>query len=57
MKKKSDKKLIKVDRIDSYIARYRANLKLQEELEEKRKDAAFGTVLRKSGINELLKRQ
>jgi len=39
--KSADKNIIKIDKVDWYIKRYRENLKLQEELEVKRKKNNF----------------
>lgn len=55
MKNQADKKLMKVNRIDCYIVRYRENLRLQDELEKKRKGQVFGTIFRKD-INESVKK-
>lgn len=44
MKKANSKKVTKIDKIDSYITRYRENLKLQDELEKKRKNKVLGVI-------------
>lgn len=46
-RKEKNKKVIKLDKIDCYIRRYRENIRLQDELEKKRKWNIIGSIFKK----------
>lgn len=47
MKKQNHKKMIKIDKIDSFIGRYREDIRIQEELEKKRKATILNYLFKK----------
>jgi len=48
MKEEKGKRSAKLDKIDCYISRYREYMKLQDELEKKRKNTFVGYIFRKA---------
>lgn len=48
MNMEKDKKLIKVDRLDCYIQRFRENIRLQEHLEKKRKSSILAKLFKRT---------
>ena len=45
--KLDNKDIVKMDKIDCYIKRYREDIRLQEELEEKRTKSFVNTIFKK----------